>query len=182
MPDKSDVELKTFNTAKKFAEEILFPLMEQYQQCQRKANYGANTPEEALLLSEEVRDIERYNGLKGMNDNTEALLYAISSTVNLKGNTAEREARDKFLVIIKKISNLFHEHKELFFKPTAKNMQMMEVLDREYFNKIQEIIRSCYVNTEILMTKNKLLFADSSDDYKSDEEIKENIMKEFVEG
>ena len=63
-----------------------------------------------------------------------------------------------------------------------KNNRRMEKLDRDYFEQVKKIIVTCYTNTEMLMTRNKLLFSDSKDEFASDDEIKEDILKRYVEG
>ena len=182
MEQDKDNSLKTFNTAKKFAEEILFPLMFNYKKFQRQANYGHENLDNSLELSEEIREIQRFNGLKGMIETVHDLLYSISSTVRLKGNKEEIKMLDGLIKYTEKIKEIFYEHKERFFIHEYKNNKSIEVLDRHYFQTIKKIIDVCYVNSEILMTKNKLLFADANDEFSSDEEIKEEILKRYVEG
>ena len=83
---------KTFNTAKRYAEEILFPKMEKFQAYQRQAEFGAENLNDSLLLSKEMRDIQRFNGIKAMNDILYGLFMNIQSTImvnNKKGEKAE---------------------------------------------------------------------------------------------
>jgi len=182
MVEREDTNLRVFNTAKRYAEEILFPIMETYQRMKRKSDFGCENIDEAILLSEEIRDIERYNGLKGMVDTIGSLLTSITSTVRLKGNLMEIKQLESIKEKIVRIKAIFHEHRERFFNSSYKESSMIDVLNREYFEKIKEIIETCYINVEILMTRNKLLFADSKDDYATDEEIKESILQEYVDG
>lgn len=180
MDNKFDNNLRVFNTAKKFAEEILFPLMEQYQTYQRQSDFGTSDLSNALYLSEEVRDIERFNGLKAMCEVCINLSIAIKSTVYLKNNKQEIEQLDGILKVLDKTKRLFYEKKVLFFKPELKNGYNTDTIDREYFEKIKKIIQVCYVNTEILMTRNKLLFTDLSDEFKTDEELMDMIKKDYA--
>lgn len=175
----TDSVLKTFNTAKKFAEDIIFPLMFDFKKFQRQANFGADKLEDALIMSEEVRTINRFNGLKGMADTAYDLLQAISSTIKLKGNKEENIQLQLLLSTLEKTKLLFYEHKERFFNSEYKGMKLVETLDRNYFDKIMKIINVCYINTEILMTKNKILFSDASDEFRSDAEIMDEIKKEY---
>lgn len=178
---KDETNLKTFNTAKKFAEEVLFPLMFDFKKFQRQANFGSQNLDDAIIISEEIREIQRFNGLKAMVETCHDLLSAISSTVKLKGNKLELDKLEETISITVKIKFLFYEHKDRFFKSVYKGHQTLEILDREYFEKVKSIIETCYINTEILMTKNKLLFADAQDEYLTDEDIKEQIKKEYIE-
>ena len=182
MEENKDVNLKTFNQAKLFAEQILFPLMFEYKKYLRQANYGCENLTEALSLSEEIRDIQRFNGLKAMAETCYDLLESISSTIRLKGNKNEITELTKFIETTKKLKMIFYQSRHKFFITIHKDFSTAESLNREYFEKIKEIIEICYVNTEILMTKNKLLFSDAKDDYASDEEIMEQIKKEYIEG
>jgi hypothetical protein len=182
MEDRNETNLKTFNTAKKFSDEILFPLMFEFKKSQRQSNYGHENLSLALEVPEEIRDIQRFNGLKAMNDTCADLLNAISSTVRLKNNKVEVKQLDEIINTVEQLRVIFHEQKNRFFTNTVRNMHQVETINRDYFEIVREIINTCYINTEILMTRNKLLFADSGDDYMSDEEIKEQIMKEYVDG
>lgn len=180
--DKNEVSLKTFNTAKKFVEEILFPLMERYQRFQSQSESGADKYEDAKFLDVEFRDIERYNGLKGMNDTTLNLLDRISSTVLFNKNKEEIAELERLISILKNIEKIFLYHKNKFFKEKYKTDGSIETLNIDYFLEIKEIICSCYINTEILMIRTKLLFDDNTDDYQTDEEIMKSIKDEYIDG
>lgn len=179
--NQSEVDIKVFNAAKLFAEKILFPMMEQFQAYQRMSDFGSRLLEDSVLLTEEVRDIQRFNGLKAMCDICSELTIAIKSTVYLKNNKEEIAQLENIMTYLDKIKILFHEHKHLFFKELHKDGRLIEVINREYFEKVKRIVQTCYTNTETLMTRNKLLFADSRDEWKSDAEIMEEIKKEYTE-
>lgn len=181
-PNREETNLRVFNTAKVFAELILFPLMFDYKKFQRQANYGSDKLNDSLELTEELRDIQRFNGLKAMSETCYDLLTSISSTVKLKGNKEEITKLKDLVVKTEEIKLVFYNHKERFFNTEHKNMQIIEVLNRIYFDNIRKIIDICYINTEILMTRNKLLFADTNDEYMTDEEMKEMIKKEYIDG
>ena len=179
--EKTDVNLRTFNTAKVFAESILFPLMFDFKKYQRQANFGSDDLKEALSLSEEVKEIQRFNGLKAMSDTCYDLLDSISSTVNLKNNKFEIEKLGEIKEILTKVRAIFYNNKEAFFVHTHKMSGTIETLDRDYFEQIKKIVEICYVNSEILMTRNKLLFSDAKEDYEEDSEIREAIKREYIE-
>jgi anionic cell wall polymer biosynthesis LytR-Cps2A-Psr (LCP) family protein len=180
-PNKDESSLKTFNTAKKFAEDVLFPLMFDFKRFQRQSNFGSEKLNDALEISEEMKEIQRFNGLKAMIETVHDLLYSISSTVKLKGNKEENKKLEEFIIATDQIKGLFYNNRERFFTSVYKESKTVEILDRNYFEQIRDIIDVLYVNTEILMTRNKLLFADSNDEYMSDEDIKEAIKKEYIE-
>lgn len=180
--EREDNNLNVFNTAKKFSEELLFPIMINYQKFKRQSDFGSENLDNAKLLNDEIKDIERYNGLKGMNDSVGALFNAISSTVRLKGNLKEVAKLNEIKEIVDKVKNLFYKKRERFFITVTRGLEIKETLDRDYFEAVKDIIDANYINTEILMTRNKLLFSDAKDEYLSDEEIREEIRKEYVEG
>jgi hypothetical protein len=180
-PNSEETSLRTFNTAKVYAESILFPLMFNYKKFQRQANYGHENLDNAIEISEEIREIQRFNGLKAMIETVHDLLYAISSTVKLKGNKEEIKKLNESLDISDKIKSIFYNNKERFFTNSFKENKTIEILDRNYFEKIKDMIDVIYVNAEILMTRNKLLFADANDEFKSDRELMDEIKKEYME-
>ena len=177
-PDETN--LKTFNTAKLFAEEILFPLMREYRGYQRQADFGADNLNDAASLSEDIREIQRYNGLKGMAESTYNLVDAIKSTVTLHNNKEEVTMMSNIIITIKKIKNLFYDEREKFFSEVFKNQNKISIVNRGYFERVKDIVEVCYTNVEILMTRNKLLFADAKDEYMDDAEIMSQIKKEYV--
>lgn len=171
---------KTFNTAKKYAEEILFPKMDLFQKYQRQAGFGDQDLQASIFLTNEVRDIQRYNGLKAMNNILYSLLLNISSTVKINKKVNEIAMLDKMIGISKKIELIFTNSQEKFFNATYNGGIKTEELDRKYFVKIKDTIEKMYINCEILMTKNKLLFAESSDEFMDDKEILEKIKNEYI--
>jgi len=179
-PQIDETNLKTFNTAKLFAESILFPLMETYKKYQRQADFGAEDLNQASTLPEEIREIQRYNGLKGQGECVYNLIDGIKSTVLIHNNKEEIQRMNSIITTIKKIKLLFYDDKERFFNSSFRNQTKVDTINRIYFEQIKEVIEVCYTNVEILMTRNKLLFADSKDEYASDAEIMEQIKKEYV--
>lgn len=187
-PQSTDTELsretnlRVFSAAKLFAEEILFPILETYHKFKRQSDFGHENLDNVKLFGEELKDIERFNGLKGMNDTVSSLIVAISSTVRLKQNRDEIAQLDEVKNNVESIKSLFYYHREKFFKNIFSSTSIIEVLDREYFEKVKKLIETCYINTEMLMTRNNLLFRDSREDYLTDEEIMETIKREYTEG
>ena len=182
MEHRDETNLKTFNTAKVFAEQILFPLMFTYQKYMRISDFGYENIVEASNYSEEHREILKFNGLKASADVSLNLINAIKSTVMLKKNQEEITQMEEIIVTLEKVKTIFSEDKDKFFMNIYKNNRRMEKLDRDYFEQVKKIIVTCYTNTEMLMTRNKLLFSDSKDEFASDDEIKEDILKRYVEG
>jgi len=181
-PDKNETLLKTFNTAKLFAEGILFPKMKLFQEFQTQADFGHKNMEDAQEVSEEVRDLQRYNGLKGMCETVYNLLLAISSTVRIKGNTEEVTQLKNLLEYTEGVKNTFYNDREKFFITVFRNGNVMDTLDRKHFDKVKSTINIVYINAEILMTRNKLLFADANDEFVGDKEILDQLKQEYIDG
>lgn len=179
--EEKDKDIKTFNQAKKFIEEIVHPIMVDFEKFKRMSNYGAVSIEEAGLLNEEIRDINRINGAKGMCETCLDLIDIISSVVILKGNKEEISMLNNLSNKLDTIKELFYENKENFYTKEYKGTSIIETINRKYFEDIRKLIVICKTNTDILQHKNKLLFSDSKDEFASDEEIKEQIMKDFVD-
>lgn len=181
-PNKGETTLRTFNTAKLFAEFILFPIMKQFKDFQAQADFGDKDMNFAQELPTEVREIRRYNGLKGMAETLYNLELAISSTVKLKNSIEENTQLDILLSYLKNLKNIFYDSRDSFFNKEYKNNEVIETINRKKFQEVQDNINTCYINTEILMTKNKLIFADDKDDFMNDAEILDQIKREYVEG
>ena len=177
----SSSNIKSFNTAKLYTEEVLFPKMDLFQKFQRQADFGDADLNNSIELPEDLRDIQRFNGLKGMNDVLYSLLVNVSSTVRLRNKKEEVEMLNKLLNLTISLKKLFHENKKMFFKISVKGGNITEVLDMDFFYKVKKAIDNAYINTEILMTKNKLLFVDESDEYETDKEVIEKIKQEYAE-
>jgi hypothetical protein len=89
---------------------------------------------------------------------------------------------ESIILALDKIKDHFYYNKSDFFTLTNKNDRVIDILNLEYFDKVKRIIQTCYINIEILMTRNKLLFADATDEYATDEEIQKEIIEEYTEG
>ncbi len=171
---------KTFNTAKRYAEEILFPKMEKFQTYQRQAEFGAENLNDSLLLSKELRDIQRFNGIKAMNDILYGLFMNVHSTIMVNNKKSEKNEILRLIDMCKKMKYIFTEHTEKFFISSYDGVKKTEILNREFFEQIKETIERMYINCEILMTKNKLLFAETRDEYLDDKTIIQNIKDEYI--
>lgn len=180
MEDREDSQLKVMNTAKKVAEEIFFPLMKDYNDGRKLSDLGSKNIEESIFSTEELRDIGRYNGLKIMNDSVHNLIKSIESTIRLKGNKEEIIQLTELTKTIMKLKDVFYDRKDDFFIKSVKNNAVEERLNRHFFEKIKAIIEVCYINTEMLMTRNKLLFSDAGDEFKDDKALIKQIKEEYI--
>jgi len=172
---------KTFNTGKKYAEEILFPKMDLFQKYQRQAEFGSENLDLAMLLDKEMREIQRFNGLKAMNDILYGLLLNITSTVRVNNGKNQIDELEKMKKISHRLKILFDNGKEKFFDKLYDEGRLISFLDKNYFYKIKDLVEKMYVNCEILMTKNKLLFAENREEYMNDKDILNNIKNEYID-
>lgn len=179
--EKTDRNVKVFNTAKLFVEEILFKFMKDYFMFQRQAEFGDEDLRKAIELSEEIREIQRFNGLKGMAVTTNNFIQAVLPTVISKGNKQELIKLNELLKITKDTITFIYSNKEKFFDTSYSNGLAIESLNRICFQQIKDIIESCYNNNGVIMNRNKLLFDSSADEFLTDDEIKDAIKKEYIE-
>lgn len=179
IPSTVDNELRVFNTAKKYAEEILFPKMNDFQNCQKSFDFGCSDIDKSVEYIPEMRDINRFNGLKGMADINYELLVNISSTVRLKNNGIEIKKLNELIETISMVQSLFREPSK-FFISKFDDGKMVDTLNFDYCKKVKMIINVCYINTEMLMTQNGLLFRNVKDEFQEDSEILRQIKEEYV--
>ena len=76
-------DIRTFNSAKKFAEEILHPLMRQHTEAKIKTRLGAINEEQANKIGPNMRVVRRFNALKERVAIQQTLATEIKATVIL---------------------------------------------------------------------------------------------------
>lgn len=181
-PNTNESIIRTFNTAKLYAEGLLFPLMLQFSFFRTQSDFGDKDMKVAQEMSQDIKDILRFNGLKGMCEVTLNLLLSISSTVRLKGNKEEIEHLDEYIKKLEELKENFYERRSDFFTEQYIREEVVEVLERKHFQDMKKIVNILYINTEILMTKNKLLFSDEKNEYLTDQEMLAMLKTEYIEG
>ncbi len=173
--DRSDI--KTFNSAKKFAEEILHPLMTDHKNAKLRSRLGAISDNEASLLSPKVRVIKRFNALKERIIYQQALLTEVEPTVRLNGRKCEIDLikdLSKQLSILE--DNYEDRSSELLIEYSDKLNRVPELTP--LFKQMSEYLDKTYVHLQRIMTKNKLLFYGGDDEFMDNDELMERIKTE----
>jgi len=169
--------IKTFNSAKKFAEEVLHPLMTAHKDAKLKSRLGAISEESAGLLPPGMRVIKRFNALKERIILLQTLLTEVEPTVRLNGRKSEVElitALSEQLSLLEdsyddRTSELMIQYSEKLEKPPKLTPLFKEV--GQYLDKL-------YVQLQRVMTKNKLLFFGDDNEFLENEDLIERIKAE----
>jgi len=166
--------IRTFNPAKKFAEEILHPLMLAHKDAKLRSRLGAISDEESAKLSPQVRVIKRFNGMKERIIYQQALLTEIESTVRLnkrKGEVALIGELSKQLSILE--DSYDERASELMIEYPDKLHRIAELTP--LFKQMGQYLDKIYVQLQRIMTKNKLLFSGEDNEFLDDEALMEKI-------
>ena len=166
--------IRTFNSAKRFAEEVLHPLMKQHTEAKIKTRLGAIDEEHACKMSSNLRIVKRFNALKERVIIQQTLATEIKATVILNKVTSDLEFLEEIEKQLFNIEENINKRSEeiLYFK---KQRGKQKPILTELFNEIGNFIDNTYVQIQRLMTKNKLLFYSDDDEYLEDQELKEKI-------
>lgn len=166
--------IRTFNSAKKFAEEVLHPLIEDHKNAKIITRLGAINEEEGSKLTSDQRVIKRFNGLKSRIIFQQTLINEIEATVRLNGVKCEIELIEELKNQLNDCENNYEERSEDILEFGLINGVRKPILTN-LFKKLGIFLDSTYVHIQRLMTKNKLLFYSDNDDYLEDQELKEKI-------
>lgn len=166
--------IRTFNSAKKFAEDVLHPLISRHTDAKLTTRLGAKSNAEASLLPPNQRIIRRFNALKERIILQQTLINEIEATVRLNGVKCEIaliEELNKQLVVCEKD---FDERSDEIITYELVRGSKKPYLT-EMFSDLCRFLDSTYVHVQRLMTKNKLLFYSDDDEFLEDQELKEKI-------
>lgn len=162
--------IRTFNSAKRFAEEVLHPLIKQNTEAKIKTRLGAVTEEQASRMSPNLRVVKRFNALKERITIQQTLATEIKATVILNKVKSDLEFLEEIENQLSNVEENINKEKEqiIYFK-------RQKPILTELFHKIGTFLDNTYVQIQRLMTKNKLLFYTDEDEYLEDQELKEKI-------
>lgn len=166
--------IRTFNSAKKFAEEVLHPLIDDHKNAKIITRLGAVNDDEASKLSSDQRVIKRFNALKSRIIFQQTLINEIEATVRLNEVKCEID-------LIEELKNQLNDCEDNFEKRSDEilEFQLIKGIRKPIltglFKELSIFLDSIYVHVQRLMTKNKLLFYSDNDDYLEDQELKEKI-------
>lgn len=166
--------IRTFNSAKKFAEEILHPLISSHTNAKLKTKLGAVSDDEARKLSPNQRIMNRFNALKERITFQQALINEIEATVRLNNTPGEVELIETMTEQLSGLETDIEERDGEIIYIQIIHGTKKPVLTK-MFKELGTFLDKVYVQIQKLMTKNKLLFYSDDDEYMEDQELKEKI-------
>lgn len=173
---ENNSEIRTWNSARKFAEEILHPLIMAHTYAKIRTRLGANSDEDAMKLPPGVRIIKRFNALKERIIYQQALITEVQPTVELNGRESEIEL---LTTLYKQLSQL-----EDYYDQRPRDFMLEDEFgEREpaltsLFKETNEYLDKTYIQLQRIMTKNKLLFFGDDMEFLDDEDLMERIKEE----
>ena len=169
--------IRTFNSAKKFAEEILHPLMTEHKDAKVRSRLGAISDEEAMKLPKSVRVIKRYNALKERIILQQTLLTEVEATVRLNGRKSEVEMIEELTNQLSILEDSYNERSsDLIIEYGDKLNRPPELTP--LFKEMGQYLDKIYVQLQRIMTKNKLLFFGEDNEFLDNEDLMERIKSE----
>lgn len=167
-------EIKTFNPGKRYSEDVLLYLIKSHSTAGLVVSFGAPSIEEAKQYSSGQRIVNRFNGLKERCCLQISLVNEINGTVEISGS---KEEKIILSLILENLNNLKENIEEK--KDELLDFEIVHGIKKPYltkkFNEVNKYLDELYSKISSLMTKNKLLFVSSNDDFLDDQELKEKI-------
>jgi len=165
--------IKTFNSAKKFAEEILHPLIRSHTEAKIRSRLGAVNDEEALKIPPKVRLMKRFNAMKERIIVQQTLLTEIEATVLLNGRKSEIELLGTLKEQLSLLEDNYDSRTEDLITKTNTGGLLTPL-----FKEMGEFLDRIYVQLQRIMTKNKLLFFGDDNEFLDNEELMQRIKNE----
>lgn len=167
--------IRTFNSAKKFAEEVLHPLISSHKDAKIKTRLGAINDEEALQIPKRFREVKRFNAMKERIIILQTLLTEVEPTIRLNGRKSE-------IALITELSNQLSiledsydtRTEDLIISDAGDGIPKLTPL----FKEMGQYLDRIYVQLQRLMTKNKLLFYGDDNEFLDNEQLMERIKAE----
>lgn len=174
-----NTSVRTFNSAKKFAEEILHPLMDADKNAKLTFRLGAVTSELAEKISPPARELRRYNALKERIAIQQTLLTEVKPTIKINARKSEVKLAEELSVQLSIIEDNYDSNgSEILVEVDSgdKKIRKLSPLAKEINNYVDQISEQL----QFLMTKNKLLFAGDNNEFLDNEELMEKIKSENI--
>ena len=169
--------IRTFNSAKKFAEEVLHPLIRSHTDAKLCSKLGALNDEEAIKISPNMRVIKRFNAMKERITLLDGLIMEVEPTIRLNGRVGEIGLIEELKEQLHSIEDDYNDSTEDLLEVKNVNGVEKPVLT-DLFKQVGYFLDRIYVQLQRLMTKNKLLFYGEDNEYLEDEQLKEKIKLE----
>lgn len=166
--------IRTFNPAKKFAEEVLHPLIKNHSDAKIVSRLGAVNDKEAMMISPKIRMVARFNAMKERIILQQTLINEIEATVLLN----ERKSENAMITELKKqlgiLERNYEERSDEILVISSTQIPELSPLFREISNYLDKT----YVQIQRIMTKNKLLFFGEENEFLENEALMERIKSE----
>jgi hypothetical protein len=167
-------DVRVFNPAKKFAEEVLHPLIRSHTDAKLKSRLGAITDEEASLFSPAKRVIKRFNAMKERIVIQQALIMEVKATILINGRKSEAGLITDCQKNLSVLEDQYDQRSDELIETSIYGGKEKPILT-EKFKEVGEYLDETYIIIQKLMTKNKLLFFGEDNEFADDEELRERI-------
>lgn len=172
-----DSNIKTFNPAKKFAEEVLHPLIVDEAQGRKKCIFGAYTVDLAHTLRSNSRVLNRFDGLKERITAQEGLINESLATVRTNKRKKEILELKKIQTYLYKLRKYCRDRSdEILVVSDDRGKQKVELTFKH--DEIIEKLDRTNERIQFIMIKNNLLFFGEKDQILKDKDIRRKIVEE----
>lgn len=165
--------IRTFNSAKKFAEEVLHPLIKSHNEAKIRSRLGGVTDEEAIRISPEMRVAKRFNAMKERIIILQSLITEVIPTVILNGRKSEIRLIEELTKQLSLLEDAYDERTEELIEENEKGHTL-----KPLFKEMGQYLDKIYIQLQRTMTKNKLLFFGDDNEYLDNEQLMERIKSE----
>ena len=169
--------LNTFNSAKKFAEEILHELMLKHDNARIVSMIGAGSIEESIKLRPLIRIMNKFNAMKERIVFQQTLVINVLPIVRLNNNKTERKILEE---ILDNLYNLEEDYENKSDKVLIEGDEKLKTLPKLtlLFVEIRRNLDRYYMILCKIMHKNKLIFSGNDDEFADNEDLMERIKSE----
>ena len=169
-------DIRTFNTAKKFSEDIIHELIKNHDIAMIKSKLGAVNSEEASKMNPQMRVLNRFNAMKDRIVFLQTLITESRPTILINGTDTQRdyikEAKEQLIIC----EDEFEEQsEELLVIQEGKKPELTKK-----FKLLGRYLDEIYEQLQQILSKNNLIFFGDDSQFLEDEELKERIKKEVL--
>ncbi len=168
-------EIKTFNSAKLFAEQILHPLIKAHTDARLTTRFGAISSLEAGKFPPHQRTIFKCNALKERIILQQTLINEINATILISGSKEENKMLESIVKNLNKLEEDFEDKRDEIMIFESERGNKKPVLTK-MFLEINKYLDKTYIQVQRIMTKNKLLFVSSDDGFLEDRDLMDKIV------
>lgn len=168
------MSIRTFNSAKRYSEEVLHPLISSHTNAKLTSRLGAPSIEEANKMPPGVRVWNRFNALKTRIAILQTLLTEITATILLNGDKGEAELVESLQTCLSNMETDVDERSGELVEEGDRKLSRPPKLTN-LFKSSSSHLDKIYISTQRLMTTNKLLFYSEDDEFLEDSELRGKI-------